>query len=79
MKSKNIEVILVYAPIPRSNYDRYSNTPYFDTIMESYSEYYNFNEMITLNDSLHFYDVYHLNQNGIEIFNAELIEILKEE
>jgi hypothetical protein len=76
LKNNNINLILVYAPIPSSNYKSYSNTIYFDSIMESYSEYYNFNEIIKLNDSLHFYDSHHLNQNGVELFNKKLIEIL---
>ena len=44
--------------------------------MQSYGTYYNFNEMISLDDSLHFYDSHHLNQNGVNIFNAKLIDVL---
>ncbi len=78
VKNKNIELILVYAPIPRANYISYSNNNYFDSIMKSYSKYYNFNEVLTLNDSLHFYDSNHLNQKGVDIFNKKLIELLNE-
>lgn len=78
VKNRNIELILVYAPIPSVNYNSYSNNYYFDSIMESHSEYYNFNEIIELNDSLHFYDSHHLNQNGVNLFNNELIELLNE-
>ena len=46
--------------------------------MGMYSEYYNFNEILTLNDSLSFYDYDHLNQNGVELFNKKLIELLDE-
>jgi hypothetical protein len=46
--------------------------------MSSYSTYYNFNEKMTLNDSLHFYDANHLNQNGVELFNEKLIELLNQ-
>jgi len=76
LKSKNIKLILVYAPIPKVNYDSYINNSYFDSLMNKYSEYYNFNEIIFLNDSLHFYDSHHLNQNGVELFNKKIIEIL---
>ena len=38
----------------------------------------NTDELISLNDSLHFYDSDHLNQNGVVIFNKKLIEVLKE-
>ena len=78
IKNKNIELILVYAPIPSANYISYSNNHYFDSIMRRYSKYYNFNEILTLNDSLYFYDSDHLNQNGVNIFNKKLIELLNE-
>jgi hypothetical protein len=77
IKDKDIELVLVYAPIPKVNYDSYININYFDSIMKNYSTYYNFNEMINLNDSLHFYDSDHLNQKGVKIFNKKLIEIIK--
>ena len=44
--------------------------------MQNYSSYYNFNTLIKLDDSLHFYDPHHLNQLGVETFNAELIDLL---
>lgn len=78
LNSKNTKVILVYIPIPPSTYNSYTNMAYFDSLMWSYSEYYNFNEINPLNDSLHFYDSYHMNQSGAEIFNKKLIEIINE-
>lgn len=47
--------------------------------MSKYSSYYNFNERLILNDSLHFYDSNHLNQNGVELFNEELIKMVNQE
>ena len=76
IKNRGIRLILVYAPIPKINYSRYTNNNYFDSLMTTYSDYYNFNKMINLNDSLHFYDSDHLNQSGVEIFNNKLLEIL---
>lgn len=78
VENKNIELILVYAPIPKVNYDSYVHTGYFDSLMSRYSEYYNFNEIISLDDSLHFQDSHHLNQNGVNLFNEKLIEILNQ-
>lgn len=77
IKNRNMELILVYAPIPLSNYNRYTNNRYFDSIMKEYSEYYNFNEAMSLNDSIHFQDSHHLNQKGVELFNEKLIETMK--
>jgi hypothetical protein len=78
IKNKNIKLILVYAPIPKVYYKSYKNNHYFDSTMERYAAYYNFNELLDLNDSLHFYDYHHLNQRGVEIFNNKLIELLNE-
>lgn len=76
IKKRNIEIILVYAPLTHNLYSNYTNNKYFDEKMASYSKYYNFNEIINLTDSLYFYDAHHLNQNGVKIFNAKLIKIL---
>lgn len=78
LKDNRIELIIVNAPITPSLYRSYVNNNVFDSLMSSYSDYYNFNEILKLNDSLHFNDAYHLNQNGVELFNYKLIELLKE-
>lgn len=76
INNKNIKLILVYAPSPTSNYNRYINNPYFDSVMNSYSVFYNFNNILPLKDSF-FYDYDHLNQIGVEAFNEKLIERIK--
>ena len=78
IKNKNIDLILVYAPITNDHYSSYNNNGYFDSVMKGYSEYYNFNELINLSDTLHFYDSHHLNQNGVKLFNEKLIELLEQ-
>lgn len=75
---KNIKIILVYAPITKARYTSYSNHDLFDKLMENYAKkydatYYNFNKIINVNDTLHFFDSHHLNQNGVEFFNNALI------
>ena len=79
LKSKNIEVILVFAPISSVQYRRYTNLQYFDSLMLSYSSYYNFNEVLELEDSLHFYDSHHLNQLGVEVFNEGVLGVLTDD
>lgn len=79
LKARNVQTILVYAPIPSVNYKRYVNTPYFDSTMSKFATYYNFNQSLSLNDSLHFYDSHHLNQNGVELFNQHMIEIFEKD
>ncbi|NRR91025.1 hypothetical protein HSX10_05555 [Winogradskyella undariae] len=79
LEKNKISVILVYVPIAPSNYSRYTNIREFDSVMSAHMKYFNFNEKLILNDSLHFYDPDHLNQNGVKLFNNKLIEILNEE
>ena len=76
VKSKDIELILVQAPVTTTEYNSYGDNAGFDKLMQDYSSYYNFNTLIKLDDSLHFYDPHHLNQLGVETFNAELIDLL---
>jgi hypothetical protein len=76
VKNKKIKIIFVYAPIPKSNYSSYFDNQGFDCIIKNYGEYYNFNKIMEINDSLDFYDSDHLNQIGVKKFNLKLIEIL---
>jgi hypothetical protein len=76
IKKRGIKIMLVYAPISRVEYSSYTNNNVFDSIMATYSEYYNFNKVLKLNDSLHFSDSHHLNQLGVNLFNDKLIEML---
>lgn len=78
IKDQKIELILVKAPVTQSLYRSYSHTQEFDHLMRQTSTYYNFNEMLSLDDSLHFYDAFHLNQQGVKLFNDKLIELIKE-
>ena len=76
IKEKEIELILVYAPITKKHYETYSNNKYYDSLMSSYGNYYNFNEIMNLEDSSHFYDSHHLNQNGVQLFNEKLLNLI---
>ena len=76
INKKNIKLLLVYAPITKSLYSSYTNNSYFDSLMVSYGNYYNFNELMNLEDSLHFYDSDHLNQKGVQLFNEKLLNII---
>lgn len=76
-KSKNINLILVYAPVTKAKYDSYINTKEYESFMNSYGEFYNFNKMLKLKDSIDFYDSHHLNQIGVKKFNLRLIDILR--
>lgn len=78
IKEKKIELILVFAPISSNYYNSFENKKTFDSIMREKGKYYNFNKILKLDDSLHFYDSNHLNQNGVNLFNRKLISLLIE-
>jgi hypothetical protein len=73
-----IPCVLVYAPITRARYESYANNRDVDEYMKSHGlPYFNFNEIeMGLRDDLHFADAHHLNQDGVEIFNKELLRLL---
>jgi hypothetical protein len=78
-KKKNINVLLIQSPVTTNYYTSILNIMEFDSLMASYGRYYNFNNLLQLDDSLDFTDHNHLNQNGVEKFNQKLIEtIIKE-
>lgn len=78
LNKREIDIILVYAPISKAMLANFSNKYYYDSLMTTYGEYYNFNEMIELNDTIHFYDRHHLNQVGVELFNDKLMDVLQD-
>src|SRR5690606_40469818 len=51
IKKKEINLILVFAPITKNQYSSYTNPKYYDSLMNTYGKYYNFNEMMKLNDT----------------------------
>jgi hypothetical protein len=70
------KIYLVQAPVTSDYYNSFSNLSKFDSLMNSYGVYFDFNKRVELTDSLHFFDAHHLNQKGVEIFNKELIEVI---
>ncbi len=75
IKNKNIKLLLVYAPIPKKSYDLYTNNVMYDSIMNNINTYHNFNNYMSLDDSLDFYDSNHLNSNGVKSFNEKIIQM----
>lgn len=73
-KVRGIKLLLIQSPVTKATYNAYTNNDFFDHEMRQYGSYYNFNKMITLNDSLDFYDGHHLNQNGVVKFNKAVID-----
>lgn len=73
LKSRNIEIFLVYAPITKSLYSSHTNNSYIDRLFHGEAPYFNFNKDEKFDDEKHFYDLDHLNQEGVELFNDLVI------
>ena len=78
LNQSQIKLILVQAPVTSTVYNSYDIKLNFDDEIRKNGQYYNFNELLELKDSIHFYDADHLNQNGVEIFNKMMLNILVE-
>ncbi|MDR6944308.1 hypothetical protein [Mucilaginibacter pocheonensis] len=76
LKSQNIKYIIVQAPFSKANYNSYTNNDEIDKMFAGLGEYYNFNKVLNLPDSM-YYDDSHLNQFGVNVYNAKLIDTLK--
>ena len=75
IRAKGAKLILINAPVTFSHYSSHPNQAYFNKRMSNYGTYYDFNEIMSLDNS-YFYDSNHLNQNGVELFNRKLIDII---
>ncbi len=70
------ELFLINAPVTKYRYLSSPTRDSADSLLTTLGHFTNFNKIINLNDSLHFYDSSHLNQSGVEIFNDSLISKL---
>lgn len=79
VQSQGIQLILVYAPIPKPFYESITNHDAIDAYYRSLGlPYYNFNMLIEMDLEKEFFDYDgHLNANGAEKFTNKLIETLK--
>lgn len=73
------KLLLLWLPNTTSYYNSILNTHHFDSLFSRYGDYLNFNTLLSakINDSLHFYDPYHLNINGTTLVNDTLIKIIE--
>lgn len=79
MDELRIKYILIMSPITDHRYRAFENTVEIDNYFSSKGTYKNFNYMEELDDSLDFGDSRHLNQNGVVIFDKEVIKYLKDD
>lgn len=74
--ASNIKILLVQSPVVASLYSACTENENFDFLMHQKAAYFNFNKILNLTDSLDFYDGQHLNQNGVEKLNGEILKIV---
>lgn len=77
LRARDITPVFVFAPLTSQWYGSYTNIEAFDSTMRTHGTYYNANELVSLHDSLHFYDSHHLNQRGVRLFNDALVSAMK--
>lgn len=77
LRSSNVQVVLVQAPTTHWSYRAILEQAEHERSMKSFAPYINMNGLVGLDDSTHFYDDNHLNQQGVEIFNAALLDSLE--
>ncbi|TVZ59163.1 hypothetical protein NA63_1688 [Flavobacteriaceae bacterium MAR_2010_105] len=76
LRHRKIPYYLVQAPVTTIGYTACNDNAGFDQLMRMKGPYINYNHLLKLNDSLHFYDTHHLNQNGVKVFNQYFIDHL---
>ena len=79
LEENNYPFLLVQAPVTPAYYQSFTNNMEYDSMMSGLGQYYNFNEISILDDSLHFYDIDHLSHAGVELFNRDLLKFFAEE
>lgn len=76
LDEKKIKTICIQSPILPARYARAKHKEYVDSVLQaSFPLYYNYNELHGLSDEC-FSDDQHLNQKGVEIFNAFVANVL---
>ncbi len=73
---KDIETIYVQAPVVSAYYNSIINNSSFDSLIDSYGAYYNYNKLLQMDDSYYFHDYHHLNQNGAKKISQEVLKLL---
>jgi len=81
-QEKDIKLVVVYSPVSIL-YKKYMHQPFLDKIKPILNRhnvaFYDFSHCDSLTTYQHFYDMSHLNQSGVEIFNRSLFRKLIED
>lgn len=75
LQARGIPYILLEVPDTKVLLDSYYNIDDFQSLMYDYGKFY-FKPLSTLDDSLHFYNEDHLNQQGVELYDDYICDSL---
>lgn len=74
LREQDVPYLLLEVPDTKALTESYTNLSDFQDAMRQYGNYHYY--PVPLDDSLHFYDAKHLNQHGVEIYDAFIIDTL---
>ncbi len=74
-EERGIRLIMTFAPVTKKKYESFRNIETFESVVKNF-EYYDFNTIIALEDSIDFMDSHHLNQSGVHKYNRMLVETI---
>ena len=75
LKSKDINYVLVQAPLSPAFYFSHSNNQEFDDKINKLGTYYNYNDLMKWDNKIHFYDKQHLNTIGARRLTAAISQL----
>ena len=76
LEKRNIRIIFVQSPM--QNGLRYQNYDQFNEVINSLDQkFFDYRSSSMFQDTIHFYDINHLNQNGVNLFNKLLLDSLR--
>ncbi len=75
LERNNTPCILLEVPDTRQQTAAYANLDEFQSTLKQYSDFH-YIQVPALDDSLHYYDETHLNQDGVELYDTYIIEHL---
>lgn len=80
LNRRKTDVVMIQLPVTSVMLSDHMEAFKIDSFYVKQGKYYNFNPALYLNDTIHFFDSRHLNQEGVEVFNRYFIEeILQKE
>jgi hypothetical protein len=78
LAGRGVDFLMVQSPIDSAYFKRIVNNEEVDRRLRSIGNYVNFNYVLSLHYGEDLYDLHHLRQTGVEKFNHQLIELLRE-